>query len=99
MFHTDKSIIFTTATSGRYTQSVTGSFVADDTDKRSAWEQSGKFEGDIVMTEEQRNGERDPTSRWPNGVVPFVIESVFGEYCRTKIQKCYAVYGGNYPEL
>jgi len=66
---------------------------------QSAWEQSGKFEGDIMLTDEQRSGLTDRVSRWPNGVVPFVIDSVFVEYCRTKLQKCYAVRGGNYPEL
>ena len=51
------------------------------------WEQSGKFEGDIVLTEEQmRNGMVNTARRWRNGVVPFVIDSVFGEYCRTKLQ-------------
>jgi len=56
-------------------------------DKPSAWERSGKFEGDIVLTDEQmRNGLIKPASRWPNGEVPYVIDNVFGEYCRTKLQ-------------
>ena len=33
-----------------------------------------------------RNGLIDPASRWPNAVVPFVIDRVFGEYCTTKLQ-------------
>ena len=33
-----------------------------------------------------RNGLVDPLSRWPNGVVPFVIDRVFSEYCSTKLQ-------------
>jgi len=52
-----------------------------------------------VLTPEQRNGVVKTVSLWPNGVVPYVIDSVFGEYCSIKLQKCYAVYGGNYPEL
>ena len=35
---------------------------------------------------QQRNGLINPASRWPNGEVPFVIDNVFGEYCRTKLQ-------------
>jgi hypothetical protein len=55
---------------------------ADVEDKQSAWEQSGKFEGDIMLNEEQmRNGLINPASRWLNKVVPFVIDDVFSEYC------------------
>jgi len=87
LFHKDSSIIFTTATSGRYTQSVTVSFVADVTDKQSAWEQSGKFEGDIVLTDEQmRNGVINIASRWPNGIVPYIIDSAFSTYCSIKLK-------------
>jgi len=51
---------------------------------QSAWERSGKFEGDIMLTDEQvRNGLIDPASRWPNRVVPYVIDDVFSEYCST----------------
>jgi len=74
------------ATSGRYTQSVTVSFVADVTDKQSAWERSGKFEGDIMLTDEQRNVVKNSASRWPNKEVPIVIDDVFSEYCSTKLQ-------------
>jgi len=52
-----------------------------------------------MLTEEQRNGVTDRANRWPNGVVPYVIDSLFGEYCSTKLQKCYEEHGGNYPEL
>ena len=56
-------------------------------DKPSAWERSGKFEGDIMLTDgKMRNGLINPACRWPNGVVPYVIDNVFGEYCRTKLQ-------------
>jgi hypothetical protein len=54
--------------------------------KQSAWEQSGKFEGDIVLTEQQRNGIIDPYYRWPNRVVPYVIDGIFSEYCSTILQ-------------
>jgi len=39
-----------------------------------------------MLTEEQRNGLINPTYRWPNKVVPYVIDSVFSEYCSTKLQ-------------
>jgi len=79
--------MFTTATSGRYTQSVNVSFVADVRAMQSALEQSGKFEGDIMLTDEQlRIGFINPVRHWPNGEVPFVIDSVFGEYCSPKLK-------------
>jgi len=54
---------------------------------QSAWELSGKFEGDIVLTDEQiRNGLINPAYRWPNRVVPYVIDDVFSEYCSTKLK-------------
>jgi len=54
---------------------------------QNAWELSGKFEGDIVLTDEQlRNGLISLASRWPNKTVPFVIDDVFSEYCSTKLQ-------------
>jgi hypothetical protein len=60
---------------------------ADVSGKQSAWEQSGKFEGDIVLTEEEiRNGLINPAISWPNNEVPFVTEVVFSEYCSFKIQ-------------
>jgi hypothetical protein len=40
-----------------------------------------------MLTEEQtRNGLINPASRWPNQTVPFVIDSVFSEYCKTNLQ-------------
>jgi hypothetical protein len=51
------------------------------------WERSGKFEGDIVLTDEQlRNGLINTARRWPNKTVPIVIDSVFSEYCSSKLQ-------------
>ena len=44
-----------------------------------------------------RNGVIRPERRWPNGVVPFVIDDVFSEYCNTKTTKWFARRGGNYP--
>jgi hypothetical protein len=61
--------------------------LADVKELQNPWELSGKFEGDIMLTEEQvRNGLINPASRWPNKVVPYVIDSVFCEYCSTKLQ-------------
>jgi len=54
---------------------------------QSAWERSGKFEGDIVLTEEElRNGVINPASRWPNKTVPFFIDPVFSKYSSTKVK-------------
>jgi len=54
---------------------------------QSAWERSGKFEGDIMLTDEQlRTGLINTATRWRNGVVPIVISNVFSEYCRIILQ-------------
>jgi hypothetical protein len=51
------------------------------------WERSGKFEGDIVLTEEQmRNGMINTARRWPGRTVPYYIDPVFCEYCSNKLQ-------------
>jgi len=63
---------------------------------QSAWEQSGKFEGDIVLTDEQRKEWFNVASPSPNGVVPFVTEVVFSEYCSTKLQSWNEEWGGEY---
>jgi len=40
-----------------------------------------------MLTEEQmRNGLINPASRWPNKVVPYVIDDVFSEYCSIMLQ-------------
>jgi len=50
-------------------------------------ERSGRLEDDIVLTDEQmRNGLIDPARRWPNKIVPFLIDPEFSEYCSTKLQ-------------
>jgi hypothetical protein len=50
------------------------------------WEKSGKFEGDIVLTEEQqRNGLINTARRWPGKTVPFYIDPVFSKYRSIKI--------------
>jgi hypothetical protein len=55
---------------------------------QSAWERSGKFEGDIVLTELQlRGGIINTARRWPNKLVPFVIDNVFSEYYSTKLKR------------
>jgi hypothetical protein len=61
--------------------SLMHAFLADMRSKQSAWELSGKFEGDIVLPEDQvRNGLISPATRWPNRTVPYVIDDVFSEY-------------------
>jgi hypothetical protein len=40
-----------------------------------------------MLTDEKiRNGLINPASRWPNKIVPFLIDDVFSEYCSTKLQ-------------
>jgi hypothetical protein len=40
-----------------------------------------------MLTDEQMNsGLINTARRWPNRVVPFVIDRVFSEYCSTKLQ-------------
>ena len=47
-----------------------------------------------MLTEEQvRNGLINPASRWPNGVVPYVIDSVFSEYISTRLRDMQGVEG------
>lgn len=52
--------------------------VPDDT---FAWENSGFFEGDIVFSSEDgsQNGLRKKAARWPNGVIPYFIDSSFSK--------------------
>jgi hypothetical protein len=56
------------------------------------WERSGKFEGDIMLTDEQmRNGVINTALRWPGRTVPYYIDPIFSEYCGNKLQA--AVWG------
>jgi len=53
-----------------------------------------------VLTELQlRNGLINTERRWPNKVVPFVIDDVFSEYCSTKLQSGMRGEEGNIHEL
>jgi hypothetical protein len=66
---------------------ITVSFVADVRELQSAWERSGKFEVDIMLTEEdRRNGVINRASAWPNKDLQFVTADLSSEYCSTKIQ-------------
>lgn len=62
-------------------------FDEDETVSDNAWEESGKFEGDLILNERQRrmivedvaeglsrNGLRDSTKRWPNNEVIYFIQ-------------------------
>jgi hypothetical protein len=40
----------------------------------------------MLIDKQIRNGLTNPASRWPNKIVPYVIDSVFSEYCSTKLQ-------------
>lgn len=60
----------------------------NDTDTEgNIWEESGFFEGDIILPESKplRNGMLNDTYYWPNSLVPFQIEkNHFSEwsYCK-----------------
>jgi hypothetical protein len=61
--------------------------LADVTELQNAWERSGKFEGDSMLTEEEiRNGMSSTASPGPDKVVPFVTDDAFSEYYNTKFQ-------------
>ena len=49
-----------------------------------------------MLTDEQiRNGLINTAYRWPNKVVPFVIDTVFSEYYNTTLQSCMRSVEGN----
>lgn len=66
----------------------------DDVIQDNAWEESGKFEGDLILNDRQRrvivetvaeglsrNGLRDTTKRWPdNEVIYFIQREHFSGY-------------------
>jgi len=53
-----------------------------------------------MLTDEQlRTGLINRANRWPNGVVPFVIDNVFSEYCSTKLQSGLRGVEGNIHSL
>lgn len=66
----------------------------DETISDYAWEESGKFEGDLILNDRQRkllvedvaeglarNGLRDSTKRWPdNEVVYYIQREHFSKY-------------------
>jgi len=53
-----------------------------------------------VLTDEQkRNGIIGLAYRWPNRVVPYVIDGVFSKYCCTKSANRQAGRGGDKPRI
>ena len=53
-----------------------------------------------MLTEEQlRIGLSNTASRWRNGVVPFVIDDVFSEYCSINLQSDTRGVEGNIHSL
>jgi len=53
----------------------------------------------MLTDEQKRNGLINPARRWPNGVVPYVIDDVFSEYCSTKLQSGIRGVEGNMNSL
>lgn len=61
----------------------------DDNQDPNLWQSSGKFEGDMILTQEQRNNLRkddkfrngviDTRLRWPNKMIPYVISNDFSK--------------------
>ncbi|XP_069703747.1 hatching enzyme 1.2-like [Periplaneta americana] len=47
-------------------------------DKNNAWELSGQFEGDIMVTEDSdgKNALQDDNARWDKAVIPYYIEKI-----------------------
>lgn len=49
-------------------------------DETNVWEQSGLYEGDIMIyhsSHMDKNGLIDESTRWPNGTVPYHISDTF----------------------
>lgn len=56
-------------------------------DETNVWEQSGLYEGDIMIyhsSHMDKNGLIDKATRWPNGTVPYHISDTF---CKWKFEK------------
>ncbi|PNF32679.1 hypothetical protein B7P43_G13113 [Cryptotermes secundus] len=72
--------------------------VIDVRSKQSAWELSGKFEGDIALSENQlRNGLIGSSTLWPNGIVPYVIDDVFTDKQKAHILHAIDEYHSKTP--
>ncbi|XP_045454209.1 zinc metalloproteinase nas-13-like, partial [Melitaea cinxia] len=56
-------------------------------------EETGEYaEGDILIPKYTRNGVRDHASRWPRGIIPYVIEGRYNQQQRDTIMKAIADY-------
>jgi hypothetical protein len=55
-------------------------------DNNNAWEQSGQFEGDIMLYDnaDLKNVLQDDNARWPMAVVPYSIDKM--DFCEYKSQ-------------
>lgn len=46
-------------------------------------EEMGEYaEGDILLPNVARNGIKEETSRWPDGIIPYVIDGYYSEYIK-----------------
>lgn len=63
-------------------------FFSNIDNEDNIWEESGFFEGDIILSAEKqlsRNGMLNETYYWPNSIVPFKIdEHDFSEYTKNR---------------
>lgn len=61
-------------------------------ESENPWENSGLFEGDIMIYKKsERNGIVNSSSIWPNATIPFIIDRQFSMccvYCLLVLQKC-----------
>ncbi|XP_023943796.2 hatching enzyme 1.2-like [Bicyclus anynana] len=55
-------------------------------------EMGGYAEGDILMPQLVRNGMRETTSRWQNGIIPYVIDTTYTQAQRDIIMRAIADY-------
>lgn len=56
-------------------------------------EEMGEYaEGDILIPNAARNGLRDEAGRWPEGIIPYVIEGYYNSQQREMIMKAIADY-------
>nr|XP_022912688.1 zinc metalloproteinase nas-13-like [Onthophagus taurus] len=64
-------------------------------DKQNIWELSGQVEGDMVLTDNQRNGLIETYYRWTNNVIPYEIDAAFTAEEAEWIQSSLDAYAEN----
>ncbi|KAI4457855.1 discoidin cub egf laminin and zinc metalloprotease domain containing [Holotrichia oblita] len=58
-------------------------------DSYAMWEHSGKFEGDIVLTQQiERNGIISDSEKWKNREIPYELDPIFDDFDAAWIREC-----------